>query len=146
MAQTYKLTFARRMVNLLMRGLLAIGLAPHATYLLSVRGRTSSTIYSTPVNLVEHDGQRWIVAPYGEVNWVRNARRAGQVTLTRGRHSETVRIEEVGPEEAAPVLQKYLAHNAITRPFFDATPDSPLQAFQAEASRHPVFRITGPNG
>jgi hypothetical protein len=49
-----------------------------------------------------------IVAPYGEVGWVRNARAAGQVTLRRGRRSEAVSIIEVSPENAAPVLKKYL--------------------------------------
>jgi deazaflavin-dependent oxidoreductase (nitroreductase family) len=144
MAKTYQLTFGRRVVNGLMRGLLSIGLAGRKTHLLSVKGRKSGKMFSTPVNLVEEGGQRWIVAPYGPVNWVKNARRAGQVTLTRGRHSGTVRIAEVGPEQAAPVLKKYLGQNAITRPFFDATRESPLEAFEVEASRHPVFRVTGP--
>ena len=66
------------------------------------------------------------------------------VTLTRGRRSETVRVVEVDPEEGAPVLKQYLTQNAITRPYFDATPESPVEAFRAEAARHPVFRIAGP--
>jgi hypothetical protein len=81
------------------------------------------------------------LAPYGEVGWVRNARAAGQVTLKRGRRSETVRIVELSAEDAAPVLKKYLAQVPIVRPFFDVTPKSNIQDFVAEASRHPVFRI-----
>ena len=73
----------------------------------------------------------------------RNARAAGQVTLSRGRHTETVAIAELGPEEAAPVLKQYVTEVPITRPFFDAKPDSPLGAFVAEAHRHPVFSIHG---
>ncbi len=81
------------------------------------------------------------MAPFGEVNWVRNARIAGQVTLARRGHSETVSIIELGPEESAPVLQKYLTDVPYVQPYFDVQPDSPLEAFVAEAPRHPVFLI-----
>jgi hypothetical protein len=93
------------------------------------------------VTLVEEAGKRWLVAPYGEVGWVRNARAAKQVTLSRGRRFETVRIVELTAEDAAPVLKKYLARVAVVRPFFDVTPKSNLREFVAEASRHPVFRV-----
>jgi hypothetical protein len=53
-----------------------------------------------------------------------------------------LRIEEVGPTDAAPVLRRYLKKVPIVRPFFDVTPDSPPEAFEGEASRHPVFRLT----
>jgi deazaflavin-dependent oxidoreductase (nitroreductase family) len=143
MAKTYQLTPARRRLNGLMRGLLRLGLAPPRTYLLTVRGRRSGRPHATPVTLVEEDGQRWLVAPYGAGGWVRNARAAGEVTLSRGRHSETVAIAELEPEAAAPVLKQYVARVPVTRPYFDATPASPVEAFAAEASRHPVFRIVG---
>ncbi|MDI3341562.1 MAG: nitroreductase family deazaflavin-dependent oxidoreductase [Sphaerobacter sp.] len=144
MAPTYRLTPARRLANWLVRLLLALGVPLNSTYLLTVRGRRTGRPHSTPVRLVEADGQRWLVAPYGPVAWVRNARAAGQVTLSRGRRSETVAIEELGPAESAPVLQRYLAEVPIVRSFFDVTPESPLAAFVAEAPRHPVFRIVGP--
>ena len=57
--------------------------------------------------------ERWLVAPYGEVGWVRNARPA----LTRGRRVETVAIRELRPTEAAPVLKRYVTSVPITRPF-----------------------------
>ena len=75
---------------------------------------------------------------------MRNARAAGSVTLSRGGRSETVRVEEVGSDEAAPVLRTYLRETGLVRKYFDAGPDSPLEAFAAEAPRHPVFRILGP--
>ncbi len=140
MAQTYQLTRPRRLINVVIRRLALLGLGGRHTYLLTVRGRKSGRPYSTPVTLVEN-GERWLVAPYGDVGWVRNARAAGNVTLRRGRRSETVQIEQVGPAEAAPVLREYIRSVAITRPFFDAGVDSSLEAFEAEASRHPVFRI-----
>jgi deazaflavin-dependent oxidoreductase (nitroreductase family) len=143
MAATYRRSRWRRLLNVLVRGLLRVGLGPRHTYLLTVQGRRTGTRYSTPVTLVEEGRHRWLVAPYGEVSWVRNARAAGQVTLSRGRHSETVAIAELGPEEAAPVLKQYVPEIPITRPFFDAKPNAPLAAFVAEARRHPVFRIHG---
>lgn len=118
-----------------------LGWAGGHTYVLTVRGRKSGRLYSTPVRLVEDEG-RWLVAPYGDVGWVRNARAAHQVQLRRGRRSETLRLEPVEPALAAPVLRTYLKQVPVTRPYFDVTPDSPLEAFEHEAPRHPVFRLT----
>lgn len=142
MAAAYRLSAWRRIVNLLVRALLRWGVGPRRTYVLSVRGRKTGRVHSTPVTLVEDGKDRWLVAPYGEVVWVRNARVAGWVTLRRGRRVETVGIREVAPQEAAAVLKRYITEVPITRPFFDVTPDSSLDAFATEAPRHPVFRIT----
>ncbi len=141
MAKTYQVTAMVRFTNRMMQTLLRFGIAPEGMHLLTVTGRKSGQPHSTPVTLVEEGGQRWLVAPYGVVGWVRNARAAGRVTLTRGRQSETATIAELGPEESAPVLKKYITRVPITRPYFDATPDSPLEAFVVESPRHPVFRI-----
>ena len=141
MAWVYRLGLWRRLVNRIIRALLRIGVSPPHTYLLTVRGRKSGQPYSTSVILVEEAGERWLVAPYGEVSWVRNARAAKQVTLSRGRRFETVSIVELAAEEAAPVLKRYLAQVPVVRPFFDVTPNSNLREFVAESSRHPVFRV-----
>jgi hypothetical protein len=79
--------------------------------------------------------------PYGEVSCVRNVRAAGRASLSRGRHREAIKVSEVGPQQSAPVLRDYLRQVRVVRPFFDASPDAPLEAFAAEADRHPVFRI-----
>src|SRR5215207_11688896 len=141
MARTYRLTPLRRLANGLMRLLLRLGLAPRTTMLLTVPGRRSGTPRSTPVTLVEEDGQRWLVAPYGAVGWVQNARAAGQVELSRGGHSETVRVKELAPEAAAPILKACMERVPVTRPYFDVAPDAPLAVFAAEAPRHPVFQV-----
>jgi deazaflavin-dependent oxidoreductase (nitroreductase family) len=146
MSTRYRLSRRRRLANQVIRALLRVGLGPCQTYLLTVRGRRSGRPYSTPVTLVEEGGHRWLVAPYGEVNWVRNARAAGQVMLSRGRHAETVPIVEVGPDEAALVLKRYVAEVPITRPHFGVRSDASLDAFRAEATQHPVFRIVGRAG
>jgi hypothetical protein len=93
------------------------------------------------VDVLEVGGRRWLVAGYGPANWVLNARAHGEVTLSRGRHSETYRVEEVGAEDAFPVLRKYIAEIRVARPYFDATPNSSGEAVAAELSRHAVFRL-----
>ena len=122
----YHLSPSRRLVNALIRRLAQWGLAGRHTYVLTVRGRTSGRLHSTPVTLVEN-GERWLVAPYGAVAWVRNARAAGGVELRRGGHTGALRIEEASPELAAPVLRAYLRRVAVTRPFFDVRPNSPFK-------------------
>lgn len=141
MAKTYRATTQIRIFNRMMGVFIRLGIAPRNMYLLTTRGRKTGKLYSTPVSLVEQDGQRWLVSPYGEVGWVNNARAAGEVTLSRGGSTETVRIQEAAPDESAPILKTYLKREAITRPYFHIQPDSPLEAFVAEAPRHPVFRI-----
>jgi len=137
----YSLSLPRRLVNALVRPLIRLGLSG-PMHLLLVPGRKTGRTYSTPVKLVERgDGSRWLVAPYGERSWVKNARAAGRVELRKGRRTERVQVVEVGAEEAAPVLRDYLGSTPVTKKFFDVRADSPVEAFVAEAPRHPVFRV-----
>ena len=140
MAARYQRGLARRAVNRLVRLLLRLGSGPKGTFLLTVPGRRSGAPRSTPVTLVEEGGRRWLVAPYGEVAWVRNVRAAGKATLSRGGHTDEIALREVG---AGPVLKLYVTRVPITRPYFDVRPGSDLDAFRAEAPRHPVFAIEG---
>ena len=94
--------------------LLRLGLGPARTYLLTVAGRRSGAPRTTPVTLVEEGGRRWLVAPYGEVAWVRNLRSAGKATLARGGRTQQIAIREVNAEEAAPVLKLYATRVPIT--------------------------------
>jgi deazaflavin-dependent oxidoreductase (nitroreductase family) len=142
-AQTFKPTRLRSVGNALIKPLARLGLAGSRTHVLTVRGRRTGKPYSTPVQLLLEDGRpRWLVAPYGVRSWVKNARAAGEVEVARGRRHKRMRIEEVAPEEAAPVLREYLRKTPIVKPYFDAGRDSPLEEFAAEAARHPVFRLT----
>lgn len=90
---------------------------------------------------MEEAGWRWLVAPYGVVSWVRNARAAGRVTLRHGRRVEVLSIREASAEEAGPVLKQYLAVTGPPRAYFRATKDSPVEQFVAEAGLHPVFEL-----
>ena len=110
-------------------------------YILTVPGRKTGRPHSTPVDVIEVGGDRCLVAGYGPANWVLNTRAHGQVTLSRGRHSETYKVEEVGAEDAIPVLRKYIAEIRVTRPYFDASPNSSDEMVAAELPRHAVFRL-----
>jgi deazaflavin-dependent oxidoreductase (nitroreductase family) len=140
-SRPYRLSPGRRAVNAVVRPLARLGLVGPRTHLLTVPGRRSGRLWTTPVSLVELGGERYAVAPYGERNWVRNARAAGRVELRRGRSRESVGVEELEPEAAVPVLREYYRRGLVTRPFFDVTLTSPDADWLAEAPRHPVFRV-----
>jgi deazaflavin-dependent oxidoreductase (nitroreductase family) len=142
MSKTYHVNIATRTRDALFMTLLRAGVNMGTTSLLTVRGRTSGQPHTVPVILIEQDGQSFLVAPYGVVQWVRNLRVAGTATLTRGRHSEAISVTELPAQQAAPILKQYLSQVPTVRSYFDATPDSPLEAFEREAPRHPVFQIT----
>lgn len=141
MPKTYHINSAVRFSNHLVSSLVRRGIGPRQRYILTVQGRKSGKLHFTIASVVEDQGQRWLVAPYGEVGWVRNARVVGRVTLTRGKQSETVSIVEADPHASAPILKKYLSIEPITASYFEAQRDSPVEAFEAEAARHPVFRL-----
>ena len=140
----YRKSVWRRGLNALVRPLARLGLAGRSTHVLTVPGRESGRLWSTPVSIVEHGGERWLVAPYGERNWVKNARAAGWVELQRGRRRERLAVEEVEAEQAVPVLREYYRRFRVTRPFFDVTLESSHEEWLAEARRHPAFRLRSP--
>jgi deazaflavin-dependent oxidoreductase (nitroreductase family) len=137
----YRRSHWRRALNALVRPLARLGLTGPRTHLLTVAGRRTGKPWSTPVSIVEEGGERWLVAPYGDRSWVKNARAAGRVELRRGRRSERLGVEELPPEEAVPVLRRYYELGRVTRPFFDVTLGSPEDEWLAEAQSHPVFRL-----
>jgi deazaflavin-dependent oxidoreductase (nitroreductase family) len=137
----YRKSLWRRALNALVRPLANAGLAGPRTHLLTVPGRTTGKPWSTPVSIVRSGDERWLVAPYGDRNWVKNARAAGRVELRRGRRRERLVVEELQPAEAVPVLQEYYRIGRFTRPFFAVTLSSTAEEWLADAPRHPVFRL-----
>ncbi|WP_026875424.1 nitroreductase family deazaflavin-dependent oxidoreductase [Jiangella gansuensis] len=141
MAKMYRTTALRRAGNAAITVALRAGVAPSAYALLTVAGRRTGQPRTTPVRVMRSGGQRWLVAPYGVVDWVRNVRAAGRVTLTRGRRSDTYVTVECDAAQSGPVLKRYARLEPVTRPYFDAKPADPPERFAAEAGRHPVFRL-----
>ena len=141
----YRLTLSRRILNRIVRYWIQLGLPPRKYPILIVKGRVSGRLHSTPVSVVQINEHRWLVAPYGQRNWVKNARVAGQITLSRGGHSEDLTVEEEFDSNlSGPVLKHYFDQERFTRRFFDAKPGAPNETFAAEAHCHPVFRILRP--
>jgi deazaflavin-dependent oxidoreductase (nitroreductase family) len=139
-ARQYRPGRGRHVENTIMSALVRAGLVPRS-YLLTTRGRTTGLPRTNPVVPVDHDGRRWLVAPYGAVSWVHNARAAGRVNLARRRDTRDYTIREATAEEAGPVLKRYVRLAPSTRPYFQATKDSPVEDFLEEADRHPVFEL-----
>lgn len=144
MPKVFGLPVPRRLVNAVVTPLVRLGLGPRDIHLLSVPGRRTGRVYRTPVSVLRRDGERWLVAPYGERSWVKNARAAGWVELRRGRRTERVRVQEVAPERRAEILRAYVRKVPLTREFFAASPEASVETFAAEADQHPVLRLETP--
>ena len=139
-AREFRPSRGRRVGDAIMSMFVRAGLVP-STYLLTTRGRKTGRPLTHPATVVDQDGRRWLVAPYGQVSWVRNARAAGRVTLGRRGDWHDYAVREVPAEEAGPVLKRYVGVATATRPYFGADKDAPVEAFVAEADRHPVFEL-----
>jgi deazaflavin-dependent oxidoreductase (nitroreductase family) len=144
MTKIYKVSGVNRFFNRLLSFFIRLGVAPGQMYVMSVRGRKSGNVYSTPVLLLLRNNKRYVVSPYGEMNWVKNARATGAVKLSRGRHDEMLGISELSSQEAAPILKQYLTEAPMPRPYFTAAVDAPVEDFQKEAPAHPVFELVDP--
>ena len=117
--------------------------------LLTVRGRKTGRDRTVPIGLFERGGRKYVVAAFGEVNWVLNLRAAGAVTITQGKRKARYAAEQVRGEEAALVLRDCLAlylpspmAGPMLRQRISLAADAPLDAFEVEARRTPVFRLT----
>ncbi len=142
MASGYKLTPLQRGFNACVKLWVRLGLPPKKYHLMSVKGRRSGRTHTIPVSVVVQDGERWLVCPYGEREWVKNVRAAGRIKLSRGMTTlNLTATEELTPNISGAVLRDYYRGEPITRKFFRAGPDSSLAEFAAEAALHPVFRL-----
>ena len=148
MARKYQLGVTRKAANVVVTALLERGIPVNGRtgYLLTTRGRKSGVDRTTPVNVLEVGGDRWLVSPYGRVGWVHNLRADATARLRRGRTRETWSVEEADAAAAGPVLRAYVRKIPVTAPFFDAKLSDPAEAFAAEADRHPVFRLARSRG
>jgi deazaflavin-dependent oxidoreductase (nitroreductase family) len=100
--------FTRHIFNGIVRGLTRMGISVAGSRELRVRGRKSGEWRTTPVNLMPLDGDRYLVAPRGQAQWVRNIRVAGTGELRVGRRSEAFRASEVADEVKVPILREYV--------------------------------------
>jgi deazaflavin-dependent oxidoreductase (nitroreductase family) len=135
-----------RFVNKAFGLIVGWGLGPRGYYLLQVRGRRTGRVYTTPVNVVELQGMRFLVAPRGRTQWVRNAEAVGEVQLTRGSTRQRFRIRPVADREKLPVLRTYLDRfKRVVQRYFPVPAGAPLEAFATVAERYPVFELLPSN-
>ncbi len=137
--------FTKNVFNRIVAVFTRLGLSIWGSRVLEVRGRSSGEWRRTPVNLLTLEGERYLVAPRGETQWVRNMRVSGGGRLRLGRRSETFTAAELPDTDKVPVLRAYLRRwKAEVGVFFEGVgPDSSEQELAAIASKHPVFRING---
>src|SRR5215510_9513320 len=119
--------FINRAFGLLVR----IGLGLRHNYLLQVRGRKTGLTYSTPVNLLERSGKKYLVAPRGYTQWVRNVMATGEATLVKGSKREEVRLRALPDEERPELLKDYLdRYRRTVQRYFPVAAGSPPEAFE----------------
>ncbi|MEA2641897.1 MAG: hypothetical protein QOF51_3291 [Chloroflexota bacterium] len=135
--------FTTHVFNRVVALLTRLGVSVYGSRVLAVRGRTSGEWRTTPVNLLQYEGERYLVAPRGVTQWVRNIRASGAAELRLGSRREPIRVVELGDEEKLPILRAYLRRWQFeVGMFFDGVgPDAPEAELRRVAPKHPVFQI-----
>ncbi len=122
--------------------LVGLGLGFSYNYLLQVRGRKSGRIYSTPIDLLEMRGKKFLVAPRGRTQWVRNAEATGEVTLKKGSVRQSFRLRTLDGEEKLEALKAYLdTFKREVQRYFPVAAGSPVQAFSELEESYPAFEL-----
>lgn len=135
-------TPVEKFFNRAMGTLVGWGLGPAHMRLLEVRGRKSGKLYTTPVDLLELDAKRYLVAPRGRTQWVRNAEAAGEIVLKRGGTRQSFRLRAIPEPERAPILKAYLDNfTAEVQRYFAVQAGSPAEQFAAVAANYPAFEL-----
>jgi len=136
-----------RLFNRLFGLLVGWGIGLAHNYVLQVQGRKTGRIYSTPVNVLEYKGKRFLVAPRGETQWVRNAQMCGQVWLKKGRSRQSFGLRQLNDEEKPEILREYLnRYKTTVQRYFPIPAGTPLVAFSGIAPRYPVFELLARSG
>ena len=136
--------FTTNVFNRLVAALTRSGVSVYGSRVLEVRGRKSGEWRQTPVNLLQHEGAEYLVAPRGQTQWVKNLRASGEARLRVGRRTQSFRALELAEEEAPAVLRAYLRKWKFeVGVFFGGVgPESSDQELRRIAPDHPVFRLT----
>lgn len=135
--------FTRYVFNPLVAVLTRVGISVYGSRILAVRGRSSGLVRTVPVNLLDYRGQRYLVAPRGETQWVRNIRACGEGELRLGGRREPIRVVEVADADKPDVLRHYLRRWAweVGAFFQGVTADASESEIARIAPLHPIFRI-----
>jgi deazaflavin-dependent oxidoreductase (nitroreductase family) len=111
-------------------------------YLLQVRGRKSGKLYSTPIDLLEKNGTRYLVAPRGRTQWVRNAEAVGEIVLKKGKLMQRFRLRALSDQEKPEILKAYLDQfRKEVQTYFPVPAGSPVEAFRDLVQSYPAFEL-----
>jgi deazaflavin-dependent oxidoreductase (nitroreductase family) len=135
--------FTQHVFNPLVAGLTRLGVSLAGSNVLEVPGRRTGEPRRTPVNPLTIDGARYLVAPRGNTQWVRNLRASGHGRLLRGSRAEEFTATELPDGEKSPILRDYLRKwKWEVGAFFEGVDaDSPEADLERIAPNHPIFRI-----
>lgn len=135
--------FTRNVWNRIMERLARWGVSLRGSRQLAVRGRTSGEWRTVPVNPLDLDGRRYLVAPRGTTQWVRNLRAAGGGELRLGRRAEAFTADEVADADKVPVLREYVRRWKMeVGQFFEGVDESSSdEELAAIAPGFPVFVV-----
>jgi deazaflavin-dependent oxidoreductase (nitroreductase family) len=135
--------FTAHIFNPLVQWLTRLGISVYGSRILAVRGRRSGQWRTTPVNLLEYRGQRYLVAPRGVTDWVKNIRASGAGELWLGARREPIKVVEVTGDEKIEILRAYLRKwKWEVGQFFEGVgPDASAEELKRAAPKHPIFRI-----
>ena len=135
-------TAIERAFNRMFGIFVGMGLGFPEKYLLQVKGRKSGKIYSNPINLLGLNGKRFLVAPRGRTQWVRNAEAAGEITLKKGSFRQRFRLRPIADADKPPVLKAYLdSFKKEVQRYFPIAAGSPAESFRSLAERYPAFEL-----
>lgn len=131
-----------RLFNRCFGVLVGMGIGFKHHYLLEVRGRKSGKLYSNPIDLLELSGKRYLVAPRGRTQWVRNAEAASEVALKRRSWRQNFRLKPIADADKPALLKAYLDNfKTEVQRYFPVPAGSDAQAFVAIAKDYPVFEL-----
>jgi deazaflavin-dependent oxidoreductase (nitroreductase family) len=135
--------FTRNVFNRAVAGLTRLGVSVWGSRILEVRGRKTGEPRRVPVNVLHLEGERYLVAPRGHTQWVRNLRVAGEAHLLLGRGRERIRAVEVADADKVAILRAYLQRWKweVGQFFGGVGPDASADDLQRIAPDHPVFRV-----
>ena len=135
--------FTQHLFNPVMRGLTRAGISVRGSHVLAVRGRTTGEWRTVPVNPLDLDGHRYLVAPRGRTEWVRNIRVAGGGELRLGRKVTPIQVAEVADADKPAIIREYIRRwKAEVGVFFDGIDETSTDAeLLAVADGFPVFLI-----
>lgn len=137
--------FTRNVFNRAVAGLTRLGVSVWGSRVLEVPGRKTGEPRRTPVNLLDHEGDQYLVSPRGEGQWVRNVRaNDGRLDLLLGKRRQHYAVTEIADADKTELLRSYLRRWKFeVGQFFDGvSADSTDDEILAVAPKHPVFRLT----